>query len=450
MSGAFGATGTSATRAVVAAALVLASWGCGDDDDDSVGPGPDAGVDAAADAAAADGGTDAGPDAAAPPSCDAPVETTFAIDPDGEDTQIYASAAFDGDGVWIAYCRPEAGDTGLFDVLVTRVGCDGVATLAPVAVSGVGNDVSPALALSGDRLLVAWTRDSGQFPDNMDIVTRVVSTDGTLVGDAETTLETTRDGAPVAGNVMTATVAARPGGGFWLAGLRADDELSSFQVFVQAMDGEAALDGEADDVAPEPGVGQDAPALTVGADGRVWAAWQRGEADGTETTWFRALDEGVAPARAFADADRTAGPALAADVADPDRVWLSVAADLGIREDLALADVGDPSGAGASDTFGDARDLETWATLSAGDAGQGAVVWLWSIQGIQSGVAAARFSAEADGSIAFGDRVELARAQPAGPYPLGVARLSADWLFVAWSDGDSPAFRLRGRFVRLP
>ena len=73
-----------------------------------------------------------------------------------------------------------------------------------------------------------------------------------------------------------------------------------------------------------------------------------------------------------------------------------------------------------------------------------------SIQGIQSGVAAARFSAEADGSIAFGDRVELARAEPAGPYPLGVTRLSPDWLFVSWSDGDSPAFRLRGRFVRLP
>ena len=43
--------------------------------------------------------------------------------PQGPDTQIHPSAAFDGGGVWIVYNLPDA--TNGFDVYLTRLHCNG-------------------------------------------------------------------------------------------------------------------------------------------------------------------------------------------------------------------------------------------------------------------------------------------------------------------------------------
>lgn len=83
-------------------------FACGDDDDSHPdgGSSDDAGLDGGDRDAGDDAAPDAGGDGGGSASCDAPVEGTFAVDPDGPDTQIYSSAVADADGtgVWVAYC----------------------------------------------------------------------------------------------------------------------------------------------------------------------------------------------------------------------------------------------------------------------------------------------------------------------------------------------------------
>lgn len=405
----------------------------------------DASVDASADAEV-DAALDAGTDAPVGPTCDAPVEGTLAVDPEGGDTQIYSSIAWGDDGAWIAYCRPEESGTGLFDVLVTKLGCDGATLVAPVVVSGTGNDIAPSLARSGDRLLVAWMRDRGEGMDNLDIVYRVVDRDGVPLGDAETVLETTREGVPVPGNALDATVAARPDG-FVLAGARSDDELSTFQVFAQEMDPDGALVGEATDAVLEPGVTQEQPAVAVGSDGRAWLAWVRDDGEARQVM-FRALGEGASAEQAFADVVGSEAPAFAIDPADPARAWLAATVDRRVRVDVMLTDVGRPAGDRPAIAVADAGETEHTPALVA-TAGGGAVLLHRVISGIQNEVSLVPFHLDADAPVADPE-VSLARARPAGPYPLGLAAVAdAVWL-ATWSDGTSPAFRLRGRFVSAP
>jgi len=425
---------------------------CGGDDDDAAGPedgGPsdDAGVDGGADAGL-DAAPDAGDDGGGSASCDAPLEGTFAVDPDGPDTQIYSSAAAnaDGTGVWIAYCRPEAGDTGLFDVLVVELDCDGTPLQPPVVVSGAGNDIAPSLARSGDRLLVSWMRDRGEGLDNLDIVYRVVGTDGVVLGETESVLETTRGGAAVAGNALDPAVAVAPDG-FVLAGARADDELSTFQVFVQRLDGDGALVGEAIDAGLEPGVTQTGPAVAVGADGRTWLAWVRESGDASDV-WFRALDEDTVPEPAFEGLVAAEAPVLAVDPEDPARVWLAATADTRVRVDVLLTDVGLPLAERPTLSLGDSREIDHTPELVATPGG-GAVLYHRVVSGIRNEVVLQSFHAVGPDLDADAE-VSLARDEPAGPYPLGFAAVAEGTLLAAWSDGTSPAFRLRARFAREP
>ncbi len=41
-------------------------------------------------------------------------------------------------------------------------------------------------------------------------------------------------------------------------------------------------------------------------------------------------------------------------------------------------------------------------------------------------------------------------SQIAGPYAPAITWVEGDIFLVAWSDGPSPGFTLRGRFVELP
>ena len=318
--------------------------------------------------------------------------------------------------------------------------------MAPVVVSGEGNDVAPVAALSGDHLLIAWVRDNGIGPDNMDIVYRIVGTDGVPIGDAERVLETTRAGKPVAGNAMYAAVAALPDG-FLIAGARAGDEMSTFQVFVQELDADGELVGEAADAGLEPGVTQVSPAVAAGADGTTWLAWVRENGDETQVV-VRPLD-GVATAEpAFADVAASDTPALAVDPEDPTRVWVAATVNRRVRIDVMVTDVGQPLADRTALALGESRDTEHTPALLAW-AGGGAALFHRVVGGIRNEVVLQSFGDEA-GTLEADPEVSLARESPAGPYPYGLASLGPGVVFAAWSDGTSPAFRLRGRFALLP
>ena len=388
-------------------AIVLLAFGCQ--------PGADAGdVDAEPDAAvAADIGVeaDAAPDAAPEPSCEPVTGETFALDPDGPDTQIHAALIPAPGGVWAAFNRPDPG--GGFDVWATRLGCDGSVVVPPFQVNEDAefNDVDPALARSGERVLFAWATDDGMAPYNLSIRTRLFDDEGTPLGP-ERRLELE------ASAWMVRVAPFRDG--FLLVGSLGDEMLNAFQLFALEVDRDGAL-GEPARVHTEP-ASQTDPALLV-VDGEAIVAWKASEgtvrlARGTPTNGFIA-QEGFDPA---------AGPALSpAWVAATDTARGQVIARP--LEGGEVVEVGEP---GQSDH---SPGLATGPEVTA-------VAWYRVLRGIRNALWYTRLGSDRVPTMVETDG-------PVAPYGVAITALGDRRFALAWSEGDSPAFRLYWRIVRL-
>ncbi len=209
------------------------------------------------------------------PACAAAMVTgqTFAIDPSGQ-YEIERATAYDGT-IWIAYNRG-ASDSANFDVWLTRLGCDGTVLLPPVKANTTGtNNVGPTIAVSSSAVLVAWTADSGMFPNNLTIRYRLFTTHGEAISAAEQTLQTTQNGAPATLNAWEQSEAALPDGDFAIAGVRAQVDTGSWQAFVQFLDTSGSPSGATIDSHPESGVAHQDTAISAGPDGSIFLAWAR-------------------------------------------------------------------------------------------------------------------------------------------------------------------------------
>lgn len=409
-----------------AVAALAMTYGCGDD---RRGGADDAGL---ADASPTDAvAPDAGEPDAGPRSCAAraPLDADLAVDPDGPDTQIHAAAAFDGEGLWVVFNRVETGGTGYFDVYAQRLGCDGEPLLdspLPINTTVPPNDVDPDLAVSGDRVLVAWSADSGEFPDNLSIRYRVFEVDGTPVMGSDAELVTTWDGGDVTGNHWQVSVAAAPGGGFVIAGARALPDATVFQVFAQAVTAEGAVDGETWYPLLEPDVSQTVPSVTY-RDGVPWLAWTR-EDETTQQVMEAELPAAgdASPAAAVADLSASAG-------AHQDGAWLALAGIAGGGEqDIHVTGPGEHT-LGASGRVDFSPRVETDAEGAAGAA----VAWFRNDSGIRNDLLLATVG---------GDERLLASDVP--PYQPALASVGDGVYLLVWSAGTSPDFRLVARFVR--
>lgn len=427
--------------------LCLLLLACGDDprrSPDSGPPGDAGGFDAAP---TRDADTDAGEDtdAGGAPGCASPsrVDEAFEVAPALGDTQIHPEALFDGEAIWVAFSVPEEGDTGLFDIFAVRLGCDGSAVTPPFRVNTTvaPNDIDPVMAMAGDRVLVAWTSDDGTGVNNLDVRYRLFDADGSPRGD-DRILETTRGGAPVPGNVAQPSVVGLSTGGFAVAAVRGLDAAMRFQVFVQRLDADGALDGEAVDGFFEPMVSQGNPSLAEAPDGTLHLAWVGGDDADTEQVVLKVVDDGSAvPGKAIDGFVATRGPSLAF-----------------CGEDLHLA--ASAGGAGQSDVVVDDRARAARETLGArgeldhspnlvvdGDAV--AVAWLRVIGGIRNGVHVAPL-VRGESGLAAGAARELPLVEPSAPYGVALTHVAGDVWFVAWVEGISPAFRVRGVLASLP
>jgi len=403
-----------------AVVALTVTYGCGSD---RRAGGGDAGAE---DAGRMDtGAPDAGGSDAGPPSCaeQAPLDVDLEIDPGGPDTQIHAAAAFDGEGIWVVYNRPEPGDTGNFDVWAQRLGCDGEPLLpSPLRVNTTTphNDVDPDLAVSDGRVLFAWSSDSGELPDNLSLHFRVFEVDGTAVMEEDAELVTTWDGADATGNHWEASVTGRPGGGFVVAGSRAIPDATTFQVFAPPLTAEGALDGDTWYPVLEPDVSQTAPSVTY-RDDTPWLAWTR-EDDTTQQVMLAELP---------AAGDATAAPGLesldSSASADLDRAWLALS-DTTDGGPVNIHLVGD-----VEHSIGAAFEPEHSPRVSADGP---AVAWFRNESGIRNELLVAR---------AGGPERTVANEVP--PYQPAFTSVGEGVYFVAWSEGTSPDFRAVGRFV---
>ena len=363
------------------------------------------------------------------------------IDEGGPDTQIHVNAASDGAGVWIAYNRPRDDGSGQFDVFVTRVGCDGVATVPPMRVNGDdgANHVDPAVAVSAGRALVAWHRDDGQFPYNLSIHRAVVDGDGNVVA-AGAALELTTDGGEYAGNNWMPAVGALPDGGFVVAGSLGHEEYGSFQVFVQRLDEDGESSGDTIDVDDDPDASQTSAAVAANDAGDLTVAWTRGTVDDDEVL-AAAIGAGADAAAAPTDlqsGSTSYSPALSSG--DP----TVVAATLDLGGSAAILTRATSAAAGAWELTEAGRFIHTAALASEGDEGTLAAYRL--VSGLSNDLLVARWTRSGD-TISSAVTEEIGVDPAAAPYAPALAHVVDDVWFVAWSEGANPDYRVRGRFV---
>lgn len=409
---------------------------------------PDAGAADAGhpDAGPADAGTDAGRDAGPARCPEGLADRRVALDDDGSLTQIHPAVAFDGRGLWVAWVRPEAGGGGGFDVFASRVGCDGRPLVAPFAAQSApaGNDIDPAVAVDGDAVLLSWQRDDGTGVDNLEVGYRLFDRDGTPRGE-DRTLRTTHEGAPVEGNHMGAKLAARPGGGFVVAGARALPGLDRFAAYAQPLTADGALDGPARDPAVEAEVGQTAVAVDAAPDGTIWVAYDRQPDGGDPAVVAGALDA-APPAPVLDDPALSAGADL---LATDDAVWVALSGERLGERDLRLVDVSRPLAERRPLVVGEAGRVDHTPRLARSADGAMAVAWFRQIRGFENELWVARFTPTPDGPPVLGEPVRVDRiGVPA--YEPALAHAGGDFWFVAFAEGDNPNFRVIGRFVALP
>jgi hypothetical protein len=415
--------------------------GCGDDS-----PGRDGAVsDAAMDGGPGDGGSDASvPD----PPCRTPLVTgqPFAIDPAGPDTQIHVAASFDGESVWVVYNRPDP--AGGFDVWAVRLDCDGSQRVAPFRVNTTDhNDIDPTLAIGGGRLYLAWQSDNGVFPDNLDLLVRSYLLDGTAVMATDRALDTVRNGLTETGSHWMPALAPLPGG-FAVAGARAVEDASGFQLFVQRLTSDGADAEESFDASFAPLGSQTYPSMASTEDGALYLAYLQAVAPDWDDF---ALHTAVDPGARVADPLPAVGPAgrgLAGSV--------HVAAGTGGEVLLALGDAtvnrivltdATHFGSGAPEVLLGEAGLLNYSPVVAVSPSGGAVAWYRHMAGLQNELWVQGFAF--DGSAFSLGAPELATGEWVPPYQPTITHVKDDVFFVAWSQGTSPAFRLMGVFVEL-
>lgn len=186
----------------------------------------------------------------------------FAFDPGGPPTQIHAYAVPTEDGLWVVYNRPKAMG-GRFDVYATRLRCDGTVSVSPVRVTtSDDNEIDPSAAWDGQKLVVVWSADMADRDPNLELRTRVLAASGEPLGPVEP-LAINRRGAPVGGNVWMPALSRSPlpNGGYTLVGTWGHADAPAFQTFAQALDADAHLVGDGEDIGLDPAASHDAPAV---------------------------------------------------------------------------------------------------------------------------------------------------------------------------------------------
>jgi hypothetical protein len=377
-----------------------------------------------------------------------PVEDqVFLVDTtDGGGTQIHPSAAFDGEMVWLTYNRPDP--SGGFDVWATRIGCDTTPAVPPFRVNTTNyNDVDPDVAVHGDRVVVAWQTDTGEFPANMKTVFRVFQGDGTPVMAQDAVLQTTRLGQPVTGNHWMPSVAGWAGG-FALAGARGVDGMQGFQVFLQRVTRDGVPAGEAVEATYTPTASQTYPAVAALPDGTLHLAYNSADpADADDQVVHTTLAPGataVSPSPPAAMHGRTQGSGADVAVGRDGRVYVAFADPVG--DQVVLTD-GALFGPAPSVELGTGGKADFAPTLAPA-VGGGALAWHQNVSGYRNKLYAQPF--RYDGTTFTPGTPVLVTPQTVPPYAPAITHVQEDLYFLAWSEGTNPNFLVKGVFTRLP
>ncbi len=393
-----------------------------------------------------------GPDDTAPDSGDtapAPacptewLEGGFRVDPDASLTQIHASAAWDGEAVWVAYAVLEP-DSANFDIWATRLDLQGETLVAPFQLDGGEgyNETYPRVAVSGDRVVVAWQSNNGAGQDNMDLVLRAFDVDGGNLDASPTVVEPVVNGLPQTGNGWMPSVVGDPAGGFVLGGDWALDSVSTFQAVIQDLDADGQPVG--DGFVPELDGAQSHyyPSATSGPASERLLAWESWTKAGG-TAIALSIDGALA---SFDDHDDAGLPSVSWERAADGQPHLVYYAVQGSEYDLVLAG-GDLAGAPVITNLGQSSKIDHTPIIAAGERGA-VVAWMRNLSGLSNELVFQPVRLE-DGAWTTGDELVLETATAVAPYLPGLTWLCEDLWFATWVEGDNPDYTVQGAFLRF-
>ena len=382
--------------------------------------------------------------------------------PEGTQTQIHPDATWDGEAFWMTWNIPN--EEGKFETWAGRFDCQFNFLVEPFAVEQVTgmNDIDPAVAVSGEHVLVAWARDDsfiggGDYNLSTQIATfdrtsgmqvtapRALQVKTIEAMSAEEARQSTYDGEFDVGNRWMVNVKAHPDGGFVLSGSWGDPAVNSFRTYLVHLNEQAEVVGSAWLAEPN-GRDQGQAILSVSARGHIDLVWQGNDTNGQSGMFVRSWRKSLSGlALDFVGRDwSSAGvmrhpylgyeeglnqPVLSASV---DRPWIVGGNNAG--QVTLIDDTGAESGiSGGRQPY---LGLNFAPKVISG---------FQRVQGTEHKVW--RRPIGADRSIDLPE--ELTVTPNAAPYPLSVSHFKGGSLYL-WAEGQNPNFLIRASLLPEP
>jgi hypothetical protein len=233
-------------------------------------------------------------------------------------------------------------------------------------------------------------------------------------------------------------LARDPAGGFLLAGAFAVPGAAAFQTVMQALDASGAPTGAGVVPALSAADSQVNPTVAVAPDGRRLVAWETLPAGGDKLVQLSV--DGGAPV-AFGEGSDAGLPSLAVG---EDGAWLVWYEEIGGEYDIQVR-AGDLAGTPAAAVLGVPDRVEHTPMVVAGEDGA-LVAWLRVLSGYAAELVVQPVRLDAGAIVAGAERV-IDTDTDVIPYLPGLTWLCDDAWFVAWVEGTSPEYVVKGHIV---
>jgi hypothetical protein len=405
---------------------------------------------------------DTAPDASPVPkgcTATATVGVTYPLDTNGPDGQLYARAAFDGDGVWLSYTRRESAGAGDEDVYAVRILCDGTIGVGPVKVNTTGagvRDYDPSVDVRDEKVYVAWITEDPST-GNKSISYRTYNVDGTPIMSAPADVTPQNaDGSAISELIWETDVAGLPdGGAIVVASYSSEESDYGFQVIVQQVDENGNRVGAPVNPYSNKMADQTTPMVAADTLTKVWVSWTRSEGfSGPHDVVYRSIDmtnpQQATPTKVASN--QTTNPSAPAPfgepLADSGEVFVAhTSAAYGAR--LASLGTATASDIQASPSGG----FHLRPSIATGPGG-GMLAWYEANSTpIANKVIVQPFSYNASTGVSAGSTLTIPLSNPNDaarpPYGPSIVHTGGGIYFVSWNEGPSAGeARLMGRFIQ--
>lgn len=362
-------------------------------------------------------------------------------------THFHLAAHFDGQALWLTYTTID--ETRHYDVYATKLNCDFTEALEPFLLNETSHDeLDSAIAQSGDALMFTWLKQQSESERNLDIHYRAYNRSGEAL-TPDTRLALLREGNDLDVNAWMPSIAGL-GDGFAVVGSFADPNAERWQGFLAKLSAQGEAADDLLNLNAAPLTTQLEPTISSGVGERAWVAFAATEDEAEEAVrWAFVGEEAISTPAAAKPNITSQKAALSNAVADKKQVFLAFTASAAGETDVIMQALDETEAIGTTYTLGALGEIDHTPAIAAESNGEGRIAWYRTIQGFKNElfVQAFHFDSATGEFTLEGDALKI-NETPAAPYPLAFIHIRDDIYFAAWSEGDSPYFSLKMRFIR--